>query len=63
MTGERPTDRRRTQQKTQQTPEPERKDFPGLENDPDCLRPVYESWERWLKAKQNPPEPNQENNK
>lgn len=42
---------------------PRRNDFPGLENDPDCLKPVYESWERWLKAKQNPPENPQENSK
>lgn len=32
-----------------------RRDFPGLDNDPDCLKPVYASWEAWLKAKQSPP--------
>jgi len=32
--------------------EPRRNDFPGLENDPNCLQPVYASWERWLQAKQ-----------
>ena len=30
-----------------------RHDFPGLENDPDCLKLIYESWDRWLESKQN----------
>lgn len=29
-----------------------RRDFPGLENDPDCLKPICESWDRWLASKQ-----------
>lgn len=27
-------------------------DFPGLENDPNCLEPVRASWDRWLKPKE-----------
>lgn len=46
-----------------QDTQPRRNDFPGLENDPDCLKPVYESWRRWLQAKQNRTENNQENNR
>lgn len=32
---------------------PRPNDFPGIENDPECMIRIHESWENWLKRHAN----------